>query len=352
VLAVVAVAVLMGAGVGIGIVVSSGSPGHSGVPTNSAPSATSVVTQRNLSSQINQSGTLGYASSWPVINGASGTVTQVPAAGDVINQGQPLYHVDGAPVVLLYGPTPVYRSLQAGVTDGLDVAELNWDLIALGYLSYSNLSSLDHFNWATSSALEQLQAALGVSQTGTLAPGQAVFLPGAVRVASVSATLGAAAAPKQPVMTATSTSRVVTVNLDAAQQGLVKVGNQVQISLPNNTSTPGTVSAVGSVATAGSSGPATVPVTIAPTNAAATGTLDQAPVQVAITTATIDNALVVPVNSLLALASGGYGVEVVDPGGRRHLVAVSLGLFDDADGLVAVTSNGLSAGMRVVVPSQ
>jgi hypothetical protein len=153
-------------------------------------------------------------------------------------------------------------------------------------------------------------------------------------------------------MTATSTSRVVTVNLDAAQQGLVKVGDQVQISLPNNTSTPGTVSAVGGVATPNSSGPATVQVTINPTNAAATGTLDQAPVQVAITTATVDNALVVPVSSLLALASGGYGVEVVDPGGHRHLVAVSLGLFDDADGLVAVTGNGLSGGTRVVVPSQ
>jgi hypothetical protein len=153
-------------------------------------------------------------------------------------------------------------------------------------------------------------------------------------------------------MTATSTSRVVTVNLDAAQHGLVKVGDQVQISLPDNTSTPGTVSAVGSVATSGSSGPATVPVTIAPTNAAATGTLDQAPVQVAITTATVDSALVVPVSSLLALASGGYGVEVAEPGGHRHVVAVSLGLFDDADGLVAVTGNGLSPGLRVVVPSQ
>jgi hypothetical protein len=171
-------------------------------------------------------------------------------------------------------------------------------------------------------------------------------------VASVSATLGAGAAPKSPIMTATSTSRVVTVNLDAAQQGLVKAGDQVQISLPNNKTTPGTVSTVGSVATAPSSGPATVSVTIVPTDAAATGALDQAPVQVAITTATVDNALVVPVSSLLALASGGYGVEVVDPSNHRRLVGVSLALFDDADGLVAVTGGGLSPGMRVVVPAQ
>jgi hypothetical protein len=144
----------------------------------------------------------------------------------------------------------------------------------------------------------------------------------------------------------------VTVNLDAAQQALVKVGDGVKISLPNNTSTPGTVTAVGSVATANSSGPPTVPVTITPTDAAATGALDQAPVQVSITTATVDNALVVPVNALLALASGGYGVEIAGAGARNHLVAVTPGLFDDADGLVAVTGVGLSPGMHVVVPAQ
>ena len=38
-------------------------------------------------------------------------------------------------------------------------------------------------------------------------------------------------------------------------------------------------------------------------------------------------------------------------GARDHLVPVSLGLFDDADGLVQVSGSGLAAGQRVVVPS-
>jgi hypothetical protein len=59
---------------------------------------------------------------------------------------------------------------------------------------------------------------------------------------------------------------------------------------------------------------------------------------------------VVPVDALLALAGGGYAIEVVGPGGVHHLVAVSTGLFDDADGLVQVTGNGLAAGQRIVVP--
>jgi hypothetical protein len=68
-----------------------------------------------------------------------------------------------------------------------------------------------------------------------------------------------------------------------------------------------------------------------------------------ITTESVRDALVVPVDALLALAGGGYAVEIA--AGRLHyLAAVSLGLFDDADGLVQVSGRGLSAGQRVVVP--
>ena len=87
------------------------------------------------------------------------------------------------------------------------------------------------------------------------------------------------------------------------------------------------------------------------TDPGATGTLDQAPVQVAITTDAAKDVLVVPVTALVALAGGGYAVEVVDPDGTHRLVAVSLGLFDDAQGLVQVSGSGLAAGQRVVVPS-
>jgi hypothetical protein len=59
----------------------------------------------------------------------------------------------------------------------------------------------------------------------------------------------------------------------------------------------------------------------------------------------------VPVNALLALASGGYAVEMVDADGTHRLVAVSVGLFDDAEGLVQVSGRGLAAGQRVVVPA-
>ncbi len=62
------------------------------------------------------------------------------------------------------------------------------------------------------------------------------------------------------------------------------------------------------------------------------------------------NALAVPIDALLALANGGDAIEEIDADGVHHLVAVTLGLFDDAAGLVQVSGSGLSAGQFVVVP--
>src|SRR5262249_35863833 len=150
-------------------------------------------------------------------------------------------------------------------------------------------------------------ARLGLPQTGTLPLGQAVFLPSAIRVTTVSASLGAPAAGV--VFAATSTRRVVTIALDAAQQSEVKAGDKVMITLPSGRVTPGVVSAVGKVATGGTSAKIAVTVALAHPNAA--GAVDQAPVTVSITTASVKNALVVPVSALLARASGGYAVEEV-----------------------------------------
>jgi len=189
-----------------------------------------------------------------------------------------------------------------------------------------------------------------------------VFEPGAVRVTSVTPTLGSTVQPG-PVLGTTATRRQVTIALDAAQQSEVKVGDPVTITLPDNSTTPGRVSYVGSVATVpssngggggggDSSGTPTIEVDVTPSDPAATGHLDQAPVNVSITTGSVQHALVVPVNALLALAGGGYAVEEIGAGGVHRLVAVQLGLFDDADGMVQVVGNGLAPGQRVVVPTQ
>jgi hypothetical protein len=320
-----------------------------------------TVTQGTLTSQTSVSATLGYAGSYSVFNRDQGTYTAVPEVGQVIRQGQVAYRVDGSPVVLLYGWVPAYRALSEGAT-GADVRQLNHDLVALGYATAAELSSYDYFNWETAAALAELQAHLGVTQTGSLSLEQAVFVPSAVRVAAVQASLGGPAGPGSPALTATSTTRQVTVNLDAAQQSYVKAGDKVTITLPDLKTTPGVITSVGTVATAGSSGKgsagssgsgssgvgATIPVEVKMLHPAAAGALDHAPVQVSITTASVQNALAVPVTALLATTSGGYQVQVAGPAGHDHFVPVSLGLFDDAAGLVQVTGPGLQAGQKVV----
>ena len=378
---VLAAAAVLAAGVAAGAVaVTSGAkPATAAAPPG--PVNTAQVQKRTLSAAVSQPGTLTYrarsdGSPYSVVNQARGTYTELPVAGDVIAQGHVLYRVNDRPAVLLHGSTPAYRTLKAGVS-GPDVTELNADLVVLGYATRAQIKPKSaSFGSATTTAVDKLQAALGVTQSGKLKLGHAVFEPSSVRVTSVSAQPGGSAQPGETVLQGTSTTREVQVALDASQQTSVAVGDRVSITLPNNRTTPGVVSLVGAVATcpassgsggsglgsaapgtdicssasSGSSTP-TITVGVTPSRPAATGTWDQAPVQVGITTARVRGAVAVPVTALLARPGGGYAVEVAGADASSHLVAVSLGLFDDAEGLVAVTGSGLAAGQVVVVAS-
>ena len=321
---------------------------------DTAATSTATIEQRSLSAQTNVSATLGYAGTYSIVNQAVGSFSELPSVGDVIEPGQVLYEVGGEPVVLLTGSTPAYRTLVAGIS-GPDAQELNNALVALGYGSAA-LQGSAVFGPATAVAVVKLQAHLGIVQTGVLAVDQVMFLPSAARITAVSAALGVPAQAGASVATATSTTRRVVVALDATQQANVKVGDQVTITLPDTSTTPGVVTTVGTVATApsaeqGQAPTPTIEVDVTPTDPAATGTLDQAPVLVAITTASVTDALVVPVSALLALAGGGYAVEVVGSDGTHQLVGVTLGLFDDADGLVQITGSAVHVGEHVVVPA-
>jgi hypothetical protein len=297
---------------------------------------------------------LATARSSAALYGQGSTFTALPSVGQIVGRGQSLYEIGGQPVLLLYGSVQPTRAFAAGMSPGHDVAELNANLQALGY---GRSLAGDEFTAATASAIRTLQSAHGASVTGELLLGSVVFHPGAVRVTSVTPTVGATVMPG-PVLAITSTARQVKLALDASEQGSVKAGDAVTITLPDNQTTPGRITYVSSVATVPSSSghggeeesSPTVEVDATPTDPAATGHLDQAPVNVEITTESVENVLAVPVDALLALAGGGYAVEVAE--GRVHrLVAVAVGLFDDAEGLVQVSGQGLSAGQRVVVPA-
>jgi hypothetical protein len=355
--------------------------------SNAYATSTFTVRRASLTEQTQEDATLGSAGSYTVVvpgsssggggssSGGSGaqTFTSLPQAGQIIRQGQVLYETNENPVVLLYGSVPAYRDLSEGMTGG-DVRELNADLVKLGYATAAALSPAsgwDYFSSETAYALELLQSHLGLTETGSLPLGQAVFLPSAIQVTGLGtgAVPGGSAVAGAVVLTGSSLTPVVTIDLDASLQSEVAVGNKVSITLPDGSVTPGVISQISTVASSSSSansgngngngtgngngnadgsGSATITVLVSLIDPKAAGTLNQAPVEVTITTRSVSNVLIVPVDALLAQPGGSYAVEVTGPAGH-HLVTVTPGLFDDAAGTVQVTGN-LTPGQHVVVP--
>ncbi|WP_426512579.1 peptidoglycan-binding protein [Dactylosporangium sp. McL0621] len=321
---------------------------------------TAPVARGDVTARVQVAGTLGFDGAYTIVNQLpGGVVTAVATPGTAVVRGADLYAVAGVPAVLLYGTTPAYRDLALGMSDGADVLQLEQNLVELGLDPQHGITVDRHFGDATATAIRRWQKARGLpvaERTGGLPLGQVVFLPGALRVGDAVVAPGGTAGPGAPVLSVSSTARVVRVALTASRQASVHPGDPVKVTVPGlNTALDGTVREVGTVATTategnGAPGPATVPMVVTVTLPPGAPVLDQAPVQVAITGAQRRNVLLVPVTALLAGAAGGYQVAVVDGAGRR-LVTVQTGLFDENAGTVEVTGDGLTVGVRVEVPA-
>ena len=348
--ALTAAAVLAAAATTGAVVMLSGGEQATAI-AQAAPASTATVQKGRLSAAVSQDGTLTYrarpdGSPLSVINHARGTYTELPEVGDKVDCGGVLYRVDDEPVLLLCGTVPAYRALHVGDA-GRDVRQLNRSLQVRG--------AGDAFTTKTEKALEALERPKGVHVNGSLAFGDAVFLPEAVRIAKVRGQLGGSARPGAQALDATSGTLHVQVNLDPSEQGQVKRGDRAQITLPGNRAVTGKVVGFGRVAQApagqdSGAADATIPTAISLDEPGKARGLDRAPVQVDITTAGVASALSVPVTALVGRSGGGFAVEVVRAGGRRELVSVRLGLFDTGGGRVQVEGD-LRAGDRVLVPS-
>jgi hypothetical protein len=342
-------ALLVGVAATGAVVVMSGGE-RATAASQPASANTAMVQKGKLSAAVSQDGTLTYrarpdGSPFSAINHARGTYTELPEVGDEVDCGDVLYRVDDKPVLLLCGTVPAYRALHVGDA-GQDVRQLNRNLHVRG--------AGDAFTTKTEKALEALQRRKGVHANGSLALGDAVFLPEAVRIAKVTDQLGGSAQPGAQALNATSGTLHVQVNLDPSEQGQVKRGDRAQITLAGNTTVMGKVVRFGRTAQApgqdAGAADATIPTFISLDDPGKARGLDKAPVGVDITTAGVASALSVPVTALVGKSGGGFAVEVVRAGERRDLVAVQVGLFDTADGRVQVEGD-LRAGDRVAVPS-
>jgi multidrug efflux pump subunit AcrA (membrane-fusion protein) len=333
---------------------AGGDSGSDAPEAAETPSATATVERRDLVQHESVDGTLGYGDAQTLYAQAMGTVTALRKPGRVVTRGQALYWVDGKPVTLMYGDVPMWRPLNAATPGGKDIRELERNLVALGYDPDGEIDVDDEWESATTAAVKRWQKDIGLAKTGSVERGQIAFLSGPRRIGQLKATVGAVLQPGAEVAETSSTSRVVEVDLDADKQSLVKEGDKVEVELPDGSSVDGWISSVGKVAETetdpqtGEQTTPTVPLEISLARGAKTGGLDEAPVDVGIQKDRATNVLTVPVSALLALAEGGYAVEVVDPNGSTHLLAVEPGMY--ADGIVEISGRGLKKGMKVVVP--
>jgi len=366
-----------------------------------AGGATGTVERRTLAEHLTATGTIGYAGEATVLARLSGTVTALPAVGDVIRRGRRLYAIAGEPVLLLYGAVPAYRTLADGVSEGPDVAQLERNLAALGY----DPGSVDEeFTSGTAAAIAAWQEDLGLEASGEVELGRVAFLRGPQRVTELEATLGEAlggeaggggnnsmvawkpeaegldeaeeaAEPQRrekptpeaeeepepelepesepasaPVLRTSSTRRIVSVELEADQQSIAHRGQKVIVVLPDGAEAPGKVGALAAVeSSGGEGGPGEeaepgVEATISVIGKRRIPALDGATVNVLFTRRVRRHVLSVPLTALIAIAGDRFAVRVAEPGARRRIV-VTPGLA--ADGFVEVRGKGLRAGMIV-----
>lgn len=94
---------------------------------------TAVVERADLSDTRTLGGTLGHGRSRVVRSGKEGLVTWLPRIGAEVTRGGQLFRVNDNPVPLLYGSTPLYRTLRDEGTVGRDVKVLVDNLRKLGY---------------------------------------------------------------------------------------------------------------------------------------------------------------------------------------------------------------------------
>jgi len=328
--------------------------------SSTEPAATATVARRDLVQRSTVSGTLGYGDHRQIVNSRPGTITGLPEEGRVLRPGAVVCRVDERPAVLFSGSQPAWRPLAEGVRDGRDVRQLERNPRALGYDDGRELAIDGHFDASTAAAVERWQVDLGLAATGQVGLGDIVFLPGARRVGTLTVSLGDRVRPGQPVMTTSSTERLVTAKIDASEQQDIAAGDKVTIDLRNGTTTTGTITEVGKVASTSpdeasggqmTSDAATSTITfeVRPDQPALAGSLDQAPVDLGVTSERAKNALSVPVSALLALRGGRYGVEVVRAG-KTSIVEVTPGLYSDG-GYVEITRGKVKPGDVVVAPA-
>jgi peptidoglycan hydrolase-like protein with peptidoglycan-binding domain len=353
-------------------------PGPAAPPPSAA---TAELVRQDLSASVSLTGKLGYGSARPVKGSRPGIVTWLPAPGTTVRRGAALYRVDDEPVPVFYGSIPLFRPLDRLGTVGRDVRVVADNLTALGYPVGRRYRPGDHVSQSSTApsaspggsapapaqpaatpttrvevrpgedvltpalvrAVKRWQQDLDLPASGSLGIGAVAVLRGPVRVESTAVQVGDSA--EATLLTVTPTTKVVTVDAEPDEASGMRRGLRVRVRLPDDRAVPGKVSLVATAVTTDPDEPPKLTVTVTLDDAGSAARLDAAPVDVVFAGRTRRNVLTAPVGALVALAEGGYAVQIAGGG----LVAVRTGMF--AGGLVEVSGKDMTEGTRVVTTS-
>jgi hypothetical protein len=386
--------VLTGAGVATLVVHGSGT---GAVVAKAVPLGTATVHRGDLIEVQRYHGELSFPARAGVNLSGPGTVTSLPHVGEILSDGASVAGVDDRPIGVLFGKTPLYRTLgaantagarlavsvaradllgaeaglsqavhrsgagrpstaraasaaeaQVGVDEararlrgaqqalqsvltpqrGPDVTLVATNMTALGYYRGAG----DGWNAELEDAVRQWQDRIGATPSGDIDPNDVLVVSGTARVNAVRGELGGV--PAAVTISLSALSRLATFRLGNGVPGTLVAGRRVMLSAGGDR----VAGRVASIRTSHRS--TTVQVAFAQSSALAH--IVSTRVTMSVTTADLRNVLTVPTQALLALASGGYALQL--PEGR--LLAVRTGIVQGGD--IEVSGAGVHRGLRVV----
>ena len=251
------------------------------------------------------------------------------------------------------------QSREAGKESGIDATEQ----LAIDNAQKTYDDTLESYNEGVdrdaelAKAREELNELQLSSISETFSPTNAFASNTSIIAGSIINDVGSAVALNSPLYNISSVGIEVVFQVDATDQETVTLGKNVEIELPTDERVPTVITFIDQVVTQTQAGDF-IEVVLEVLNPEEVEAYDQAPVKVFLTTEVSENVLYVPVNALLALAEGGYALEVYEglaegstfegeSGVDTTYVAVEIGVF--TDGFVEVIGN-IQEGQLVVVP--
>ncbi len=307
-----------------------------------------AVTDGSVERKIPLSVQASWAGGAEIVNRSSGTLTERYAAtGTLLQDGDELYSVDLAPIVVATGTVPAFRDLEPGMK-GKDVTQLQAMLRTVGA---SRDAADGRFGPATTTALRTWQESVGLPVTGRLQLGTVVFVPKLPSRISWAegGVVGSSLAPGTVVGTLLPDEPAFTMALPPNQRGLVESGMSVEISGGQADALwPARLGAIGPAREDGASIAEVVPVrgrdSICGKDCSSIPPEGEADISARVTVVPLKNGPLVP-TAALAVGPEGKSAVVSESGERLPVTVLAV-----AGGQAIVS--GVSVGQMVRVPGR